>query len=70
MLPWLSGGGGILVQNFVLWMNVCHNLTVEDDELRIMRFLPFKVIKITLFVQLMTFVWCKFEYLNYCLVMG
>jgi hypothetical protein len=32
---------------------VYHNLNVEEDELRIKRFLPLKVVEITLHVQLM-----------------
>jgi hypothetical protein len=53
MLPWFLGRGGRLVQTFVSWMNVYHNLTVEEDELQIKRFLPLKVVEITLHVQLM-----------------
>jgi hypothetical protein len=51
-------------------MNVYPNLTVEEDELRIKRFLPLKVVEITLLVQLMVSAWCRFECLNYWLVMG
>jgi hypothetical protein len=70
MLPWLSGRGGRLVQTSVSWMNVYPNLTVEEDELRIKRFLPLKVVEITLPVQLMVSVCCRFECLNCWLVMG
>jgi hypothetical protein len=49
---------------------VYHNLTVEEDELRIKKFLPLKVVEITLPVQLMESAWCKVECLNYWLVMG
>ena len=47
-----------------------HNLTVKDDELRIKRFLPLKVVKIMFLVQLMASAWCKFECLNCWLVKG
>jgi hypothetical protein len=70
MLPWLSGRGGRLVQTSVSWMNVYPSLTVEEDELRIKRFLPLKVVEITLPVQLMESAWCRFECLNCWLVMG
>jgi hypothetical protein len=53
MLPWLSSRGGRLVQTFVSWMNVYPSLTVEEDKSRIKRFLPLKVVEITLPVQLM-----------------
>jgi hypothetical protein len=46
------------------------NLTIEEDELRIKRFLPLKVVKITLLVQLMKSAWCRVECLNCWLVMG
>jgi hypothetical protein len=46
------------------------SLTVEEDELRIKRFLPLKVVKITLSVQLMESAWCRVECLNCWLVMG
>jgi hypothetical protein len=70
MLPWFLGRGGRLVQTFVSWMNVYHHLTVEEDELRIKRFLPLKVVEITLHVQLMVSAWCRFECLNCWLLMG
>jgi hypothetical protein len=37
------------------------SLTVEEDELRIKRFLSFKVVEIMLPVQLIASTWCKFE---------
>jgi hypothetical protein len=40
------------------------NLIVEEDELRIKRFLPLKVIEITLPMQLMTSAWYIFECLK------
>jgi hypothetical protein len=46
------------------------NLIVEEDELRIKRFLPLKVVEIMLLVQLMASAWCRFECLNCCLVVG
>ena len=52
------------------WMNVYPTLTVEENELQIKQFLPLKVMKITLPVQLMAYAWCIFECLNYCLVIG
>jgi hypothetical protein len=70
MLPWLSGRGRRLVQTYVSWMNVYPSLTVKEDELQIKRFLPLKVVKITLPVQLMASTWCIFECLNCWLVMG
>jgi hypothetical protein len=70
MLPWLSGRGGRLVQTSVSWMNVYPSLTVEEDELRIKRFLPLKVVEIMLPVQLMESAWCRFECLNCWLVIG
>jgi hypothetical protein len=70
ILPWLSSREERLVQTSVSWMNVYPNLTVEEDELRIKRFLPLKVVEITLPVQLMVTTWYKFECLNYWLVMG
>jgi hypothetical protein len=54
MLPCLSGRRGRLVQTSMSWMNVYPNLTVEEDELRIKRFLPLKVVEITLPMHLMT----------------
>jgi hypothetical protein len=70
MLSWLSSRGGRLVQTYMSWMNVYPSLTVEENELRIKRFLPLKVVEITLPVQLMAFALCRFECLNCWLVMG
>jgi hypothetical protein len=46
------------------------NLILGEDELQIKRFLPLKVVEITLPVQLMVSAWCRFECLNCWLVMG
>jgi wyosine [tRNA(Phe)-imidazoG37] synthetase (radical SAM superfamily) len=43
---------------------VYHSLTVEENKLRIKRFLPLKVVKITLHLQLIESAWCRVECLN------